>query len=274
MAGSILEKVKGEAEYLRRKGVIPTLAIIRVGENPSDLAYERSILKCAGVNGISVRQFLMKKSSCREEIINAVEKINSDERIHGALLFRPLADKAAENDVCRRLSFEKDVDGITDTSASSVFTDEETGFAPCTAKACVELLKYYNISLSGKRVTVIGRSMVIGKPVSMLLLKENATVKICHSKTADLREECRWADIIVTAAGSPRFLDDSYVNGNQIIIDVGINVDESGKLCGDTDYDSVLPVVSGITPVYPGVGTVTTAVLMSNIIFSAKKVIS
>ncbi len=256
---------------MKKKGVSPTLVILRVGENPSDLAYERSILKCAEANNIFIKKFVLNKFAEREEIISAVEEINADNNIHGALIFRPLSDKNVENEVCSKLSPEKDVDGITGTSVASVFTDDNTGFAPCTARACIELLKYYNIPISGKRVTVVGRSMVIGKPVSMLLLKENATVKICHSKTLDLKEECKGADIIVAATGNPKFLNDTYVSKSQIVIDVGINIDESGKLCGDVDYDKVLPIVSGISPVFPGVGTVTTAILMSNIIFSAKK---
>lgn len=271
VSDAISEKLKQKTDALRQKGINPTLAIIRLGEKPGDLAYERGAMKKCEAVGIDVNSIVLPETCSQEELISIVENVNSDKNIHGCLILRPLPEGIDERKVCETLSQEKDVDCITTQSLSAVFTESGEGYPPCTAEACIEILEHYGVELCGKLCVVIGRSLVIGKPVSMMLQSRNATVIMCHSKTENLRELCKQADVIVCAIGRAGFLDDSFVSGKQTIIDVGINRNADGKMCGDVNYDAVEPAVKAITPVPSGVGRVTTAILVKHLVEAAEK---
>ena len=270
-ANALTDVLAERAAALNAKNVIPTLAILRVGERPDDISYETGAMKRCSKAGIAVRHFLLKADCTTDELLNTIREINADPSIHGCLMFRPLADKAMEEAACALLSPEKDVDCMTAASLTAVFTGNGAGYPPCTAQAVLELLDHYGIELSGKRVCVIGRSLVIGKPVSMMLQARNATVTMCHTKTLNLAQTCRDAEILVVAAGKAGMADGSFAAPGQIIVDVGIHVNEEGKLCGDVLFDEAEPIVEAITPVPGGVGSVTTAVLAKHVIQAAEK---
>ena len=256
---------------LREKGVVPTLAVVRVGERPDDLSYEKGVMaRCAKV-GVEVKQFLLPADASQEELLRVIASINADAAIHGCLLFRPLPKQFDDRTIRAALSPEKDIDGITDGSLAAVYAGTDGGYPPCTAAACVALLKHYNVPIKGKRVVVIGRSLVIGKPVSLLLLAEHATVTICHSRSENLPAICREADILVVAAGKAGMVGAESVRAGQIVLDVGIHVGADGNLCGDTRFAEVEPIVEAITPVPGGVGAVTTAILASHVIEAARR---
>ena len=269
-AAALTERLIARASALREKGVVPTLAILRVGEREDDISYETGAMKRCAKVGIEVRQFLLPADCTCEQLLDAVREINADERIHGCLMFRPLADKAMEAAACALLDPGKDVDGMTTGSLAAVFAGKGAGFAPCTAQAVMVLLDHYGVELTGKRAVVIGRSLVIGRPVAMLLQQKNATVTMCHTKTADLPGECRRADVLVVAAGKAGVVGAEHVSPGQTVIDVGIHVGADGRLCGDVRFDEAEPSVSAITPVPGGVGSVTTAVLASHVIEAAE----
>lgn len=271
VAAALSEELIARAETLRKAGTVPTLAILRVGERPDDISYETGAMKRCGKIGIEVKRFLLPEDCTKEQLLDAVREINGDGSIHGCLMFRPLPDKEMEDAACSLLAPEKDVDCMTSGSLASVFTGKGAGFPPCTAQACIELLDHYGIELKGKRAAVIGRSLVIGKPVAMMLLQKNATVTICHTRTVDMPSVCRGAEIIIAAAGKAGVVDKTFAAPGQVVVDVGINVDENGKLCGDVKFDEAEPVVSAITPVPGGVGAVTTAVLAKHVIEAAEK---
>lgn len=270
VANALTEKLIEKCKTLKQNGVVPTLAIVRVGEREDDISYERGALKRCEKIGIAVKQFILSTDASEKEVLDTIVSINKDSSIHGCLMFRPLADKGIEEKVCSLLSPSKDVDCMTSGSLAGVFSGSGEGFPPCTAQAVVELLKHYDISLEGKNVVVIGRSLVIGKPVSIMLQSENATVTMCHTRTRDLSNVCKSADILVVAAGRFGVVDETFVSKDQIVIDVGINVDDEGNLCGDVNFDKVEPVVSAISPVPGGVGSVTTAVLAKHVIKAAE----
>lgn len=259
------------SEALKAKGVTPTLAIVRLGERPDDLAYERGALKRAEKTGVAVRQLVFPEDMTQEDLLNEIHNINKDDSIHGVLMFRPLPKHIDDETVRNALAPEKDVDGITDISQAGTYAGVDKGFPPCTAEACMEILKYYGIELRGKNAAVIGRSQVIGKPVAMMLLKANATVTICHTKTVNMAEICRSKDILIAAAGHRGTVTDDFFNKDQVVIDVAINFDEDGKMCGDVDFESAEPKVRAITPVPGGVGSVTTSMLMKHVIAAAEK---
>lgn len=274
VAQSITEKLLERVNKLKLKNIIPTLAILRLGERPDDISYETGIVKRCEKVGIDAKKKFILNSDCTDDkLLNIINTINHDEKIHGCIMFRPLNNKENERAACDLLNPEKDVDGMTGGSMAGVFTGRSIGYAPCTAQACLELLDYYKIDLTGKNIAVIGRSLVIGRPVSILLQNRNATVTMCHSKTKNLNEICRSADIIVAAIGRANFINKSFIsqNSNQVIIDVGINVNSDGKLCGDVNFSEVEPLVSAITPVPAGVGAVTTSVLAQHVIEAAEK---
>ncbi|MBQ7267535.1 MAG: bifunctional 5,10-methylene-tetrahydrofolate dehydrogenase/5,10-methylene-tetrahydrofolate cyclohydrolase [Synergistaceae bacterium] len=273
VAVKLTEELTARCERLKALGITPALAMLRIGEKPGDIAYESGALKRCEKIGINVKKFLLHSDTKTDEINEIIREINADESIHGLLMFRPLDDKDSERSASELLVPEKDVDCMTNSSLVGVFTGSGTGYPPCTAQACVELLDYYGINVAGKNVAVIGRSLVIGRPVAMLLMNLNATVTICHSKTKNLAEVCKKADVIIAAAGRAKFIDSNFVSNGQTVIDVGINVDADGKLCGDVDYDSVSEIVDNITPVPGGVGAVTTAVLAKHVIESAERVL-
>lgn len=271
VAAALNEKTKEMAVALKLKGVEPTLAVLRVGERGDDIAYEKGILKrCAGV-GVSVRQVLLSETVDQNEIINTLCKLNADDSVHGILVFMPLPKPLDEDDVRAAIAPEKDVDGVTAASAAGVFSGSGVGFAPCTARAVVEILKYYDVAMAGRRAAVFGRSLVIGRPVSMLLMAENATVTMCHSRSAEPQAIAREADIVVAAVGKAKALGGEYFREGQTVIDVGINFDAEGKMCGDVDFAVAEGVVSAISPVPGGVGAVTTAVLVRHVVEAAKK---
>ena len=272
VADLICEKVQAEAEELLDKGVYPTLGILRVGHNESDIAYEASAEKKAKSLGMNVEKYIMEANSTESDVLDVLEVMNEDNNIHGILMFRPLPKGIDENHVINRINPAKDVDGISFESVGGLFTGEKNGFPPCTAEAAIAILDHYGIEVSGKKVVVIGRSLVIGKPVAMMLLDRNATVTICHSKTKpeDLKALCKDADIVITAAGKIGTVTEEHVNGKQVIVDVGINFNEDGKMCGDADFESLEGKVEAITPVPGGVGSVTTALLLYHTIEAAK----
>lgn len=256
-------------ELLKLDGYIPTLAIIRVGENPDDMSYEKGAIKKMDNFGLKTASYVFSKDISDEDFKAEFKKINEDANIDGILLLRPLPKQINEKDIEKIIDPKKDLDGICPENIAKVFAGDTTGFAPCTAEAVIECLKAFEIPIQGKKVTIVGRSMVVGKPLSMLFVKENATVTICHTKTKDLKAECRAAEILVACAGKAKMLDKEYVSDGAVVIDVGINVDENGKLCGDVDFDTLEGVASMATPVPGGLGAITTAVLAKHLVKAA-----
>ena len=260
-------------EKLAASGVIPQIAIVRVGENPDDCSYERMAIKRAAAMGVAVKQFVFAADECEETIADALREINEDATIHGCLMFRPLPRHMSEDMLCEMLAPEKDIDGITSASMAGVYAGSDQGFAPCTAQACVEMLDHYGIDIAGKRVCVVGRSLVIGRPVSLLLMNRNATVTMCHSRTQNLSEVMREADIVVCATGRAKAYGAECFAPHQTLLDVGINFDDEGQMCGDIDYAAVSGKVAAITPVPGGIGGITTAVLMDHVITAAERAV-
>lgn len=265
------QQIIDRVNVLKEKGVVPTLGIIRVGEKDADLSYERGATKRCEKLGVEYKKFVFPENVSQEELMGTIDQVNKDSSIHGVLIFRPLPKTLDEKAVIAALDPEKDIDGITDGSMVGVYTGQKKGFPPCTAQAVMEILRHYQVDLKGKKAVVIGRSLVIGKPAAMMLLKQNATVTICHTKTKDMAAEAREADVLVVAAGHRDVVDDTFVRPGQIVIDVGINVNDEGKLCGDVSYDKVEPIVDAITPVPGGVGSVTTSVLVSHVVEAAER---
>lgn len=272
VAQELTEELVHRVATLSQHGVTPTLAIVRVGERPDDLSYERAALKRAEKVGVKVRRVVLPATCSQTDVIAAVEDINVDDGVHGCLIFRPLPASIDEDAVAAALDPAKDVDGMTAGSLFGIFAGRKVGYAPCTAEAAIELLERSHIKLAGANVCVIGRSLVIGKPVSFMLQARNATVTMCHTRTRDLAAHCREADIIVVAAGKPGLLGASCVREGQTVVDVGINWDEAaGKLVGDVAFDEVEPVVANITPVPGGIGSVTTSILMKHVVEAAER---
>lgn len=267
VSDGIKEYVSKELETL---SFVPKLAIVRVGENPDDMSYERGATKKLKSFGLDVASYVFPQDISDEAFKKAFKDINEDDEVTGILLLRPLPRTINKKDIENMIDPKKDLDGISPINIAKVFAGDTTGFSPCTAEAVIEVLKAYDIELTGKRVTVVGRSMVVGKPVSMLLLKENATVTMTHTRTVDLKKTCSDAEIVVAAAGCAKMLNSDYCGQDAVMIDVGINVDENGKLCGDVDYATLDGKASAATPVPGGVGTVTTAVLAKHLIQAAK----
>lgn len=267
VSDGIKEYVSKELETL---SFVPKLAIVRVGENPDDMSYERGATKKLKSFGLDVASYVFPQDISDEDFKKAFKDINEDDEVTGILLLRPLPRTINEKDIENMIDPKKDLDGISPINIAKVFAGDTTGFSPCTAEAVIEVLKAYNIELTGKRVTVVGRSMVVGKPVSMLLLKENATVTMTHTRTVDLKKTCSDAEIVIAAAGRAKMLNSDYCGQDAVMIDVGINVDENGKLCGDVDYATLDGKASAATPVPGGVGTITTAVLAKHLIQAAK----
>ena len=287
VADRITIEIGERAAKLRAQGVVPTLAIVRLGEEPGDLSYEKGAVKRAAEAGIEVKRLGFDRDMTQENLIAEIERLNEDDSIHGVLMFRPLPKHIDEKAVCEVLDPAKDIDGITSGSLAGIFMDSDVGFPPCTAAACIELLDHYGYDLKGKKVTIMGRSLVIGKPVAMMAMRRNATVTICHSRTTaeDFAAAGRNADIVIAAVGKARMITEDILGKGQVILDVGINMDEEGKLCGDVDFDKNSAAEDGtypdgigakakaITPVPAGVGSVTTAVLMKHVIKSAERTV-
>ncbi len=272
VAQELNSKMIKQVALLKEKGIQPTLAILRVGEREDDLSYERGAMKRCEKVGVSVKNVILPQDVPAEEFYETLEELNHDDTVHGILMFRPLPEQIDNEKARQMLDPAKDVDGCTDGSLSGVFTNAKIGFAPCTAQAATEILNYYGINLEGKKVAVLGRSLVVGRPVAMMLLHKNATVAIAHSKSVDLPATTKNADILVVSIGKMESVGAEYVNKGQIVIDVGIGWNQDkGKLCGDVIFDEVDPIVSAITPVPGGVGAVTTAVLVSHVVEAALK---
>lgn len=271
VTAALNERIKADVAVLNEKGIKPTLGIIRVGERPDDLSYERGATKRCETLGVEYKKYLLPADVSQEELLKVIDEVNNDDSIHGVLMFRPLPKHIDQTVVENALAAEKDVDCQTDASLGGVFTGKKVGFPPCTPQACMEILDHYGIDCTGKKAVVIGRSLVVGKPAAMMLIKKNATVTVCHTRTVDMPSVTREADIVIVAAGRPGVVGADYVSEGQIVIDVGINVNEEGKLCGDVDYAAVEPIVEAITPVPGGVGSVTTSVLVGHVVEAAMR---
>jgi methylenetetrahydrofolate dehydrogenase (NADP+)/methenyltetrahydrofolate cyclohydrolase len=257
---------------LKEKGVNPTLAILRVGEKSDDIAYERGAMrKCQSV-GIEVRNVVLPVDVDRHEFYRILEQLNEDDSVHGILMLRPLP-RYLDNEKARNSILpEKDVDGCSEASLGGIFINSNRGYPPCTAQAVMEILKYYQIPVMGKDVTVLGRSLVVGKPLAMMLMNSNATLTVCHSRTVNIAEKARKAEILISCTGQMESVNQDYVSPGQIVIDVGISYNEKKQmLCGDCLFEEVEPIVARITPVPGGVGAVTTSILVRHVAEAADK---
>lgn len=272
VAAAIKENLAAQVSEMKAKGMVPKLGIIRVGARPDDLYYEGGAKKTCESIGMDAEVFEFPEDIDQASFEKAVQNINDRKDVNGILMFSPLPKHLKENKIRELISPDKDVDSLTLGSAAKVFVGDKNGFPPCTPQAVMEILHYFNIPLQGRKAVVLGRSLVVGKPLAMLLLGENATVTVCHSKTQDLPGVCREADILIAAVGRAKMVKADYVKAGQVVIDVGINEDPDnpGKYCGDVDYKVVEPVVEKITPVPGGVGSVTTAVLCKHTVMACK----
>lgn len=270
VSNALKSKIIEKVEILKSKGTVPSLEVIRVGNKPEDLSYESAIKKRMAAVGVEVKVTELPEDINQEQLMEALDSANKDRKVHGILVFRPLPKHLDEKALERGIAIEKDVDCINPMNMEKLLEGDLNGFAPCTPQGVMEMLEHYQIDLSGKNVTIIGRSMVVGKPLALMMLNKNATVTICHSKTEGMEKHCKNADVIVAAVGRPRFLKENMVRDNSIIVDVGINLDEKGKLCGDVDYDNVEPLVSNISPVPGGVGGVTATVLAKHVVMACE----
>ena len=269
VADKIVEELKARVEELKGKGIDPKLAILRVGEREDDLAYERGVLKRFESAGVEVEVTAVESSISQEDLDRTFDGINNDPEVHGILVFRPLPKGLSDEHMRRTIDPGKDSDFMDIRNMENVLAGVPDAAAPCTAEAVMSLIRHYNIETKGKKVTVVGRSLVIGKPVALLLTTANATVTVCHTKTLNIEEECRNADIIVACCGVAKMITDKFVRTGQIIIDVGMNVDEEGRLCGDVDYEGVSQIAEAVTPVPGGVGSITTAILLKHVVDNA-----
>ncbi len=264
-------RVLAAAGKLAKSGIAPTLATVRVGDDPGDIAYGRGIAKRAEKTGVAVMEKVFPADVSQEELAAAIAELNADDGVHGILMFRPLPKNLDEAALCESISPEKDVDGVTSVSAAGVFTGSGQGFSPCTAQACIEMLDHYGIGIEGRNAAVLGRSLVIGRPVSMFLLARNATVTVCSSRTKDAAGICRGADIVIAAIGKARAVGGDYFAPGQTVIDVGVNVGADGKMCGDVDFERACETAGAVSPVPGGLGAVTTSVLMSHVVAAAER---
>lgn len=267
VANAINEKLMEQVKSI--EGPLPHLAIIRVGERPDDCSYERGAVKKMDKVGVRCTTYTFDADIDNETFQAEFDKINENPDIDGILMLRPLPKQLDEKQIENKIDPRKDLDGISPLNLAKVYAGDESGYAPCTAEAVIEMLDYAGIDIKGKRVTVVGRSLVIGKPVSMLLMKRNATVTVCHTKTVDMAGTCKNAEILVSAAGSARMIKKEYVADGAVVIDVGINVDDEGNLCGDVDFDAISDIAAAATPVPGGVGSVTTSVLAKHLVKAA-----
>lgn len=270
VADNISEGLIKEVEALKEKGITPKLTIIRVGANPDDLAYERGALNRSKKVGIDVEVKELPEDITQEDFIKELRGVNEDKSVNGILIFRPLPKHLKEEVIKYEIAPEKDIDCFSPINAAKLVEGDETGFPPCTPMAVIEILKHYNVTMEGKKAVVLGRSMVVGKPAALLLLKENATVTICHSRTKELSKVTQDGDILVAAIGKGKFVKEDFVREGAVVIDVGINVDEEGNLHGDVDFDQCEPKAGMITPVPGGVGSVTTSILAKHVVKACK----
>ena len=271
VADALRASLAPQVAALKEKGITPTLAIVRVGERGDDIAYERGATKNCEKCGVAAKLVTLSADISEDDLLKEIAQLNNDASVHGVLLFRPLPKGFNDDRIRNTLAPQKDVDGITDASLAGVFTGNGVGFPPCTPQACMEILAHYGIDPKGKRAVVIGRSLVVGKPAAMMLLARNATVTVCHTRTADMPAVCREGELLIVSAGRAGMIDKSYLSPGQIVIDVGINVKEDGSLCGDVNFADAEAVVGAVTPVPGGVGTVTTTVLIKHVVEAAMR---
>ena len=269
VADKIVEDLKVKVEELKGKGISPKLAILRVGAREDDLAYERGVLKRFESAGVEVEVTAVDAGISQEELDKTFDGINNDPKIHGILVFRPLPKGLSDEHMRRTIDPGKDSDFMDIRNMENVLAGVPDAAAPCTAEAVMALIRHYQIETKGKKVTAVGRSLVIGKPAALLLTTANATVTVCHTKTVNIEEECKNADIIVACCGVAKMITEKFVKPGQIIIDVGMNVDEQGRLCGDVDYEKVSEIADAVTPVPGGVGSITTAILLKHVVDNA-----
>lgn len=272
VADQMTETTQQKVKDLEEMGITPTLATVRVGENPGDVAYEKGLIKRAEKTGVDTMQIVLQEDVTQEALLAEIEALNQDPGVDGVLIFRPLPAHIDDEAICGALDPKKDMDGITAGSMASVFMGRGDGFAPCTAEACIRMLDHYGIDLKGKKVTVFGRSLVIGKPVAMMALERHATVTICHSRTEaeDFAAAGSNADIVIAAVGKAHLIGEAHLGEDQIILDVGINDDGEGGICGDVDPEAA-SAAAAASPVPGGVGSVTTAVLMDHVVTAAAR---
>lgn len=269
VATAICEENKKQSDALRAKGIVPTLAIVRIGERGGDIAYEKSAMNRCKLSGVEVVNRIFPEDVSEEEFLAAIREIRDDASIHGCLIFRPLPKHISDPKVAQTLGPEKDVDGSSDLSLAGVFAGTGTGFPPCTAQACIEILEHYQVPVSGKHAVVLGRSLVIGRPVAMMLMQKNATVTICHSRTEDLRAFTRNADILIAATGKADMIDESYLGEGQTIIDVGVTPVADGSLHGDVQPAAADAKAARVTLFEDRIGSVTASVLVKHVIQAA-----
>ncbi len=263
IAQSVLESVKKDAEKLNGKGVTPGLAVIMVGNNQASKTYVRNKKMACEKAGIKSEEYLLPEDASEKEILNLIDKLNATKEVSGILVQLPLPSHLDSKTICERISPLKDVDAFTSKNIDDLFKGDAK-FLPCTPAGILEILKHENINLAGKHCVIIGRSNIVGKPLALLLIQNDATVTVCHSKTKNLEGICKLADIVICAVGKEKFLKKEMVKPGAVVIDVGINRDENGKLCGDADFENLEPICSKITPVPGGVGPMTVAMLVKN----------
>ncbi len=269
VAKKIRQGLKLEVEDLKANGINPKLAVIMVGEDPSSKIYVKNKSIACNEVGIEYEEFLLSETTTMEELLDLIDKLNKDATIHGILLQSPIPKGLDINEAFRAIDPKKDVDGFNPFNVGKLCLGQDT-FVSCTPFGIIKLLGEYNIEIEGKNAVVVGRSNIVGKPMMQCLLNKNATVTVCHSKTKDLKEVTKEADILVVAIGRANFITKDMVKENAVVIDVGINRGENGKLCGDVDFEEVSKVASYITPVPGGVGPMTIAMLMNNIVKAAR----
>lgn len=266
----VREQITNEVSELKAKGITPGLAVIIVGNDPASRVYVNNKKKGCEQTGMNSFEYALPEATTTQELIDLIEKLNKDEKVHGILCQLPVPKQIDEEKVLNSISPEKDVDAFHPVNCGKVMTGDYR-FAPCTPAGMVEMLKYYNIPIGGKHCVIIGRSNIVGKPMAMLMLKNNATVTLCHSRTENLKEITKQADILVAAVGRPKFVTADMVKDGAVVLDVGINRMEDGKLCGDVDFDAVAEKTSFITPVPGGVGPMTITMLLKNTLEAAKR---
>ncbi|WP_455722056.1 bifunctional methylenetetrahydrofolate dehydrogenase/methenyltetrahydrofolate cyclohydrolase FolD [Agathobacter sp.] len=266
----IKDELKEEAAQLKAKGIEGCLAVIQVGSDPASSVYVRNKKRACEYIGIRSLSYELPEETTEAELLELIGKLNADKSVNGILCQLPLPKHIDEDKIIDAIAPQKDVDGFSPQSVGAMVIGKP-GFLPCTPAGVIQLLKRSNIDIEGKNCVVVGRSNIVGKPMAMLMLRENATVTVCHSRTKDLKAVCSQADILIVAIGKPLYIDSSYVKDGAVVIDVGIHRDENNKLCGDVNFDDVAPKASYITPVPGGVGPMTIAMLMSNCVESMKK---
>ena len=272
VADAITAELVKDVEALKAKGIEPKLKIVRVGAREDDLSYERGALNRMEKCGIKAEVLELPVDICQADFVKELKAVNDDPSVHGILLFRPLPKQLDMEEIKFIVDPVKDIDCMNPLNAEKIFEGDKTGYPPCTSQACIEILDHYGIDMKGKRAAVVGRSMVVGKPLAMLLLDKNATVTICHSRTQDLPGVCREAEVVIAAVGRAEMVTGDFISDGAVVIDVGINVNAEGKLCGDVEFDDCVDKASMITPVPAGVGSVTTSVLAKHVVKACKQI--